>query len=107
MTPAEKRIWKDLLAGKNFQGLRFLRQKVLGNYIVDFYCNELKLVVEIDGDLHFEKDAKSYDYLRTKFLNGLGIKVLRFENRQVLENLEGVYLELEEAVKIRREELGL
>jgi very-short-patch-repair endonuclease len=88
-TPAENLLWQKILRGKQFGQYKFLRQKPIGAYIVDFYCAELRLVVEIDGDSHAEQLA--YDARRTQFLESLGLRVLRYANRDVLDLLPGVY----------------
>ena len=78
-TPAETLLWQKVLRGKQFEHYKFLRQKPIGAYIVDFYCAELRLVIEIDGDSHAEQIE--YDAQRTRFLNSLGLHVLRYANR--------------------------
>ncbi len=88
-TEAEKVMWQKL-RNRNFMGLKFRRQYSIGEYIVDFYCSKLRLVLEIDGEIHFTKDAKEYDRLRTKELQKLDIEVLRFTNEEVIEDIEGV-----------------
>ncbi len=88
MTEPEKRMWYQCL--KQIP-LRFRRQRPFGPYVVDFYCAQQKLVIEIDGDSHATDDAIAYDNERTAFLQGLGLRVLRFSNRDVMENLEGVF----------------
>ena len=80
-------FWKEV-RNKSFWNIDFDRQRVIGNYIVDFYVKALGLVIEIDGEIHNEK--LGYDKVRDDFLKGCGIKVLRFTNEEVLENLEGV-----------------
>ena len=87
MTPPEKKIWYEVLSRKQ-TGYKFLRQHPLGDFITDFYCRELKLVIEIDGDSHVEQEQ--YDQQRTLFLEQRGLHVLRYNNRDVLSNLEGV-----------------
>jgi very-short-patch-repair endonuclease len=84
---AESRIWR-LLRMRQFSQHKFLRQKPIAGYIVDFYCSELCLVIEIDGDSHAE--TFEYDAERTKTLNALGLTVIRYTNDDVLENIEGV-----------------
>lgn len=91
-TPAESLLWNNVLRGKQFEHYKFLRQKPIGDYIVDFYCAELRLVIEIDGDSH--ADQIDYDVRRTRFLNSLGLHVLRYSNRDVLDNLPGLYDDL-------------
>ena len=91
-TPAELLIWNQMLRARQLCGLKFVRQKPIDVYIVDFYCAELRLVIEIDGDSHAEQIA--YDSQRTSRLNALGLTVLRYANREVLQELEGVYEDL-------------
>jgi very-short-patch-repair endonuclease len=88
-TPAETLVWQKILRSKQFEHYKFLRQKPIGPYIVDFYCAELRLVIEIDGDSHAEQVA--YDAQRTTYLNGLGLRVIRYENRDVINNPPGIY----------------
>ena len=87
MTPAEKKLWNNYL--KTLK-TRFLRQKPIDNFIVDFYCAKLKLVIEIDGETHFTDEAKIYDSQRTLILQGYELQVIRFTNQQVFKNFEGV-----------------
>ncbi|MGB2803991.1 MAG: endonuclease domain-containing protein [Candidatus Zixiibacteriota bacterium] len=91
-SPAEKKIWHEVLCRKQFEGYKFTRQKPLGGYIVDFYCSKLQLVIEIDGDSRAEN--KKYDKTRTEVLSQLGLRVLRYTNRDVCNNIEGVYQDL-------------
>ncbi|MBU0722285.1 DUF559 domain-containing protein [Patescibacteria group bacterium] len=84
MTVAEKKLWYDYLRQNKY---RWLRQKPIGNFIVDFYCSKLKLVIEIDGETHIDKKDVSYDQQRTKELEKLGLKVLRFWNDDILNGL--------------------
>lgn len=86
-TDAETKLWYYLRAHR-FMGLKFKRQKPIGQYIVDFICIEQKLVIEIDGGQHTEQIE--YDMARTKFLQAEGYRVLRFWNNQVLSEIEGV-----------------
>ncbi len=98
MTLAEKKIWSSLLRKDNLNGFRFLRQKPIDNYIVDFYCSALLLVIEIDGKHHLARKTKKYDEARTKVLNGYGIEVIRFTNEQVLNHFVDVEAQLREVV---------
>ncbi len=91
-TPAELLIWNHVLRNRQFCGLKFVRQKPIGPYVVDFYCAELRLVIEIDGDSHAEQLA--YDAKRTRRLEAMGLTVLRYANREVLQALDGVYEDL-------------
>ena len=86
-TEAEKKLWYGFL--RSFRH-RVLRQRPIDNYIVDFYCAKLKLVIEVDGDSHFREDAYRFDEKRTKILEGYGLRVLRFTNIEVLKNFEAV-----------------
>ncbi|MBD1209857.1 MAG: endonuclease domain-containing protein [Ignavibacteria bacterium] len=87
LTAAERKLWFDFLRS---HPLRWLRQKPLGNYIVDFYCSEKQVVIEVDGDSHFSDDAQEYDAQRTAFLNSYGLRVIRFTNSDVHERFEAV-----------------
>ncbi len=87
MTDEEKVVWYQLLKGR-FP--KFHRQQIIGNYIVDFYCPKLKLVIEIDGYQHFEEENLKYDRKRTEYLEGLGFYVLRFDNTEVNKDFENV-----------------
>ena len=89
MTKEEKTLW-ECLRGKKLGGYGFVRQKPVGNYIVDFYCRTAKLMIEIDGAVHFTEEGKEYDRERDAFLNGLGLKVLHFPNSEILSNMEVV-----------------
>lgn len=95
-TPAEQKLWFDVLQGKKFQGLKFSRQKPLDEHIVDFYCSEYLLAIEIDGDNHEEQNE--YDQSRTKQLNALGINVIRYSNKEVMTNTQGVYEDLKKKI---------
>jgi len=87
MTKEERHLWYDFLRS---YPVRFSRQKVLGKYIVDFYSAEAKLVIELDGSQHFEKENMDYDEERTAFLEGYGLRVLRIPNIEVTRNFHGV-----------------
>jgi very-short-patch-repair endonuclease len=92
MTPAEKILW-EILKGKSVGGFKFRRQHPIKTFIVDFYCHELKLVIELDGEIHDQPDQVDYDLGRTYELEELGLKVIRFKNDQVIN---GVFKVLEE-----------
>ena len=97
-TDAERRLW-GRLRRKQILGIQFYRQKPIGNYIVDFYAPAVRLIVEIDGSQHLEPDQARRDEFRTAYFNQLGLRVLRFNDRQVLLELdsvvEGIYRTLE------------
>ena len=87
MTKEERRLWYDYL--RSFP-VRFRRQKVIGHYIVDFYCATAMLVIELDGSQHYENDKIIKDEKRTEFLNSFGIKVIRIPNTDINTNFAGV-----------------
>ena len=89
MTKAEIILWSKL-KGKQLNGLKFRRQHGINNYIVDFYCPELRLAIEVDGDVHCYNSRITYDKQRQRDIEALGIKVLRYTNNDVVKNLEGV-----------------
>ena len=100
MTDAEQTLWY-YLRRKQIQGVQFYRQKPLLNFIVDFYCFAVKLVIEIDGSQHNEPANQSKDKRRDELLENQGLKVLRFDNRQVLLEIDAV-LEIIHAVVSER-----
>jgi very-short-patch-repair endonuclease len=104
MTVAEKKLWFEYLRGCEYQ---FVRQKVIGNYILDFYCQKLKLGIEIDGETHLGSKNKEYDENRTIELEKLGIKILRFWNDDVLYGLGEVEKIIENEIKEREEILRI
>jgi len=93
-TPQENHLWFDYLKKQNIQ---FNRQRIIGEYIIDFFCPSLNLAIEIDGSQHYEADALEYDARRTEYLESLGLKVIRFTNididryfNSVCEVLDGI-----------------
>ncbi|WP_153304630.1 endonuclease domain-containing protein [Trichlorobacter lovleyi] len=96
-TVAEQKMWQELLRNKQFFNYKFTRQKPIGGYIVDFYCSDLQLVIEIDGDSHAE--AVEYDAERTRKLEAYGLTVVRYTNHEIMHNLEGVYDDLRRRIK--------
>ena len=80
-TPEEILLWLQLKDSQT--GSKFRRQHSIGGYIVDFYCPSKKLVIEIDGPQHLKAENKEYDKIRSNYFDGLGIKVLRFNNSEV------------------------
>lgn len=91
-TPAEQKIWLEVLRGRQFSAYKFLRQKPIERFIVDFYCSSLRWVIEIDGDSHAENPA--YDIERTQILQRYGLAVIRYANHDVMHNISGVYDDL-------------
>ena len=97
-TAAESALWEQLRVGR-LCGIKWRRQVSIGNYIVDFYCPKAHICIELDGHEHYTMQGDTRDYDRTVFLNSNGIKVLRFENREIWEDINRVL----ETIKI---ELG-
>lgn len=93
LTPAEAKLWHRLKT-KQLYGLKFRRQHPIHRFILDFYCHEQRLVIEVDGDSHAEPTQQRYDQARTEWLNQQGLRVLRFSNREIEDNLEGVLVEI-------------
>lgn len=102
MTDSERAFWKRL-RGKQILGVQFYRQKPVGGYIVDFFAPKVKMVVEVDGSQHRESDHVEKDKRRDAYLWRLGLRVLRFDSRQVLLETDGVvdviYREMLERLK--------
>ena len=89
MTEAETFLWQRIRR-KQLKGRQFYRQKNIGDYIVDFYCPSAKLIVELDGGQHYTEEGKRRDQVKDKYLESLGIIVVRFSDREVFKNIEGV-----------------
>jgi len=89
MTEAEKVLWLKIRR-KQLKNCQFYRQRPLGKYIVDFFAPKAKIVIEVDGGQHYEKRGIKKDEIRDKYLRNLGLKVLRFSDKEVLKNIEGV-----------------
>lgn len=88
-TEAEQILWQQL-RNKKLNGLKFRRQHPIDKWIADFYCHEKKLVIELDGSVHNDKEIIEYDEARTKDLKELGMNVIRFKNEDVMTNMETV-----------------
>ena len=98
MTKEERHLWYDFLRG---YPVRFLRQKVIGSYIVDFYCAKAQLVVELDGSQHCEPEEIVYDQIRTAYLQSQGLEVLRFSNLDVMRKFQSVCEVIDRMAKAR------
>ena len=96
MTKEEKHLWYDYL--KNYP-VRFLRQKVIDNYIVDFYCHSARLIIELDGSQHYDEKGLMKDRIRTERIEQRNLTVLRILNYEVNSNFEGVCQYIDIAVK--------
>ncbi len=89
MTEAEKLLWSEIRR-KKLKGFQFYRQKIIGNYITDFYCPKAHLIIELDGGQHYSNEGKVNDRNRDVCMKSLGLKVLRFSDREVFKNLKGI-----------------
>ena len=101
MTKEERRLWYDYLSS---YPVRVCRQKILGRYIVDFYCAQAKLVIELDGSQHYEATGMEQDAERTAFLETYGLYVLRIPNNEINQNLRGVCELIDQVVSERMAE---
>ena len=99
LTPEEACLWSHLQQRK-LGGRKFRRQHSVGPYILDFYCPAEELAIELDGASHDNDAAQAHDERRTDFLSQLGIRVVRFENKDVRKNLEGVLAAIEQAFNV-------
>jgi len=89
LTPQEQKLWQRI-RNKQLYGLKFRRQHPIFRFILDFYCPQHKLVIEIDGHNHAEPEQRHYDEARTEWLEQRGMRVTRFTNREIDNNIEGV-----------------
>jgi very-short-patch-repair endonuclease len=89
MTDAERLLWSRIRR-KQLKNHQFYRQKLIGDYIVDFYCPKAHLVIEVDGGQHYSSEGKQKDRLRDEYMAQVGLNVLRFSDREVFENLDEV-----------------
>ena len=104
-TTAEK-LFREKILKQDKTGYRFLRQKPLDNFIMDFYCPKLKLCIEIDGWYHQDEDQKDHDEVRENILNTYDIKVIRYTNEEVFANLNNIKVNLDHQLKLRLNELN-
>ncbi len=96
LTKEERRLWYQYLRSCP---VKFYRQRVVGNYILDFYCAGAKLAIELDGSQHYTPEEAEYDSARTAYLNSLGIEVLRFSNADVMNQFDSVCEAIYEKIK--------
>lgn len=103
-TPAEQKLWRALRS-RNLEGFKFRRQHPIDRFIVDFYCAEVRLVIEVDGDVHAAQEE--YDATRTEWLQTAGCTVMRFQNRDVLQRLDDVAQEIIEMCQVLKRPASL
>ncbi len=96
-TPAEQAMW-EILRDRRLEGIKFRRQKPISIFVADFYCPELKLVVELDGNVHADPRQAAHDENRDSYLRSVGCTILRFPNRDLFENREAVLSKILETV---------
>jgi very-short-patch-repair endonuclease len=100
MPRAEVILWSKI-RGKGLGGYKFRRQHSVGKFVMDFYCPKLKLAIEVDGDSHFIEGAKERDRERQTIMEAVGITFLRFNNREIYENINGVLNKIMECMKTK------
>ena len=98
MTPHERKLWYLFLRK---YPMKIYKQRIIGRFIVDFYCASAKLVIEIDGSQHYESQGMAYDTERSVFLSALGLAVLRFSNRDIDRNFRGVCEQIDITIQNR------
>lgn len=98
LTKAETVLWKALRRSQ-LNGLRIRRQHPIGPFIVDFYCFKRKFVIEVDGEEHYGRP--DYDQKRTEFLESKGLRVIRYQNKEVLNSVDGVILDLKQKLDLK------
>lgn len=103
MTPAEQKLWK-IIRGRSVENCRFLRQKPILSYIADFYCSELLLVIEIDGSSHDQKVELDFD--RSQCLKEFGVTVIRYTNKQIMNELPRVLRHLKRVIRALKEDVS-
>ena len=102
MTRQEKRLWYDFL---RYYPVKIYKQRIIDNFIADFYCHSARLVIELDGSQHYTSQGKAHDKVRTEILERYGIYVLRFYNKDIDENFDGVCRMIDRVINERMEAL--
>ncbi|BFM38534.1 endonuclease domain-containing protein [Synechocystis sp. LKSZ1] len=105
-TKAESIVWQ-YFKGKKIANCKFRRQYSIGPFVVDFYCPELKLAIEIDGESHDSLEAQAYDLNRQQYIEAFGISFLRFTNQQIYENAESVMMSIVDHVNYLRKKMSM
>ena len=100
MTPHERKLWFLFLRK---YPVKIYKQRIIGKFIVDFYCAAAKLVIEVDGSQHYEPQGMAYDIERSAFLSALGLEVLRFSNREIDREFRGVCEQIDMTIQKRLE----
>ena len=103
MTRQEKHLWYDFL---RYYPIKIYKQRIIDNFIADFYCHQARLVIELDGSQHYTAQGKAHDEARTEILERYGLHVLRFSNKDVDDNFEGVCYMIDKTIRERIESLS-
>ena len=102
MTEQENHLWYDFL---QHYPIKIYKQRIIDDFVADFYCHQARLVIELDGSQHYTPEGKKYDAFRTEIMERYGIEVIRFLNRDIDNNFEGVCYVIDKTIKKRIEEL--
>ena len=102
MTRHEKHLWYDFL---QHYPVKIYKQRIIDNFIADFYCHKARLVIELDGSQHYTPEGKSYDEARTEIINQYGLKVIRYSNLDIDEKFNGVCFEIDRIIQERIKEI--
>ena len=102
MTRQERHLWYDFL---QHYPIKIYKQRIIDNFIVDFYCHRARLVIELDGSQHYTEQGKTHDEARTEILEKYGLYVLRFSNKDIDENFDGVCCLIDKTIQERTEDL--
>lgn len=98
MTPQERHLWYDFL---RYYPVKIYKQRIIGTYIVDFYCASAKLVIEVDGSQHYDEEGLRYDAARTAFLESLGLSVVRYSNADICVRFQEVCESIDDLIRLR------
>ena len=98
MTPQERHLWYDFL---RYYPIKIYKQRIIGTYIVDFYCSSAKLVIEVDGSQHFDTPGQQYDQERTAYLESLGLFVVRYSNADINARFREVCESIDHLIRLR------
>ena len=98
MTRQEKHLWYDFL---QHYPVKVYKQRIIDDFVVDFYCHQARLVIEIDGSQHYTLEGKKHDEMRTKIIEGYGLHIIRFSNKDIDEKFEGVCYTIDKTIKER------
>jgi very-short-patch-repair endonuclease len=103
MTPQERHLWYDFL---RYYPIKIYKQRVIDNFIVDFYCHQAKLIIELDGSQHYSEEGLVYDKERSNILNSYNLKIIRFSNYEVDNNFEEVCTTINNIIKYQVKSLN-